>query len=223
MLNLSVGAMENSISMPGESTALFDEYQRFAKEYDHPSQRYQSIFWKESTTGKPNPRIGWKIHLNVSPENALKVIKFLIENDLEHKYLSGADLNDGKIFTVYLGPKSNLLTWATTLNKELGSMLLPVKSQSDIPILNNITGRFVGEKSIYNTKSSLRGITLLEEWKSMLDQVNDKQELQKRGFEATDADLLRRYGKYYGGNDFPQTEISQTNSFEQLWDSTFKQ
>jgi hypothetical protein len=214
----SFDEFEAAINTRKPAEILKDEYSKILEEYSHHNSR--EIFWRDEQTGNHDPNIGWKIHLNAGPANVKEISDQLINWDLEHKYLIGANIQDGHIFTVYLGPKDNLLNWMPIIENKLKPFLLNATDEYDIPISGIIKGRFVGEKSIYSTKSSLNGVTLLESWKGVLDQVGDKQELQKRAFESTDADLRRRYGDYYGGNNFSETNVTHPNSFEQLWNST---
>lgn len=216
---LTFDEMKAEMGRPNPAGQLFREYTQFLPEYDHPTTRYRNLFWTNQFTHNPDRNTGWKIHLNVGKDNVQAVSTYLLSQDYDHKYLMGADLSDGKIFTVYLGPKSFLQKSTTLLHQQISHLLLPLEPATDIPIIGKIKGRFVGEKAFFSTKSSLRGITLPEQYAHVLDpHIHASEEQKTAAFVATNQVLQQRYGLYYGGCDF----ALQTETFDQVWQRTFR-
>jgi hypothetical protein len=85
---------------------------------------------------------GHKIHLNVAPQFVLEVSNYLKENKYHHKYLSGGDASDGKIFTIYLGSHNNAYNRSKIISQELDGKLLKPLDKSEIEYAPNICGRF---------------------------------------------------------------------------------
>jgi hypothetical protein len=88
-------------------------------------------FFPEGTNKKDfeEANIGWKIHLNVCPENTKAVSEYLISQEYYHKYFGGGEIEDGKIFTVYIG--SYLLT--EKLAREIYHDIYWILARSRIP------------------------------------------------------------------------------------------
>lgn len=88
--------------------------------------------------------IGHKVHLNSAPENVHAVSRYLKTNRYAHKYLSGGEPADGKIFTVYFGSMAKAKEWVGRLATDLQALLLRPLSKDEVEYAPNISGRFVG-------------------------------------------------------------------------------
>lgn len=89
-----------------------------------------------------NINVGWKIHLNVLPQNVLEISDFLIQNGFHHKYFVGGDLKYGKVFTVYFGSWSKMLEQTNFISSSIGHLLVKPKAEEEIEIDIGITARF---------------------------------------------------------------------------------
>lgn len=97
-----------------------------------------------------NPNIGWKFHLDVSPENVRAVAQFLKSHSgsgFEHKYPSGGAIEDGKVFTVYTGSKENTEKAVATIFEQIGHLLQPprvdpTQENGEVEFAPRIFGRF---------------------------------------------------------------------------------
>lgn len=187
------GSAERDTEKRKELEALYAPYRRALKEYGHHAQENRWQFHED------NPNIGYKFHLNVSPEDVQMVSKFLIENDYEHKYLSGGELEDGKVFTVYTGSKEQTERIAQEVSNGIGSLLQTPNATGEVPFAPNIVGRFVGRGDEFQ-QYGRNGVSYLSvaDWKD-----------PETAFSSADKVLRERYGKYYGGGITPYQPISK--------------
>lgn len=140
-----------------------------------------------------DPNQGYKFHLNVKPENVRQVAAILKLGGYQHKYLSGGEVENGKIFTVYTGSKQQTEQIVREVaDSEIVRLLeKPLADDTgEVPYAPNIVGRFVGNRDKYLTKVPRRGVTVLR--------TADKDSVQE-SFAKTNAALLADYGDYYGG------------------------
>ncbi len=93
-------------------------YEAVMEPYYHPSREKWSFY-------KDDPNQGYKIHLNCDPVDAGAVSRFLKAQDLDHKYLSGGDVDSGKIFTIYTGSKEQTEGIVKILADNLKGVLKP--------------------------------------------------------------------------------------------------
>ena len=170
----------------------WEPYLEKMQPYQHPSTRREDLFWNK--TGGANPNIGWKCHLNIAPENVVRVSSILKTLDLEHKYLL-ADVSDGKVFTVYLGSKQIVEAVMPHLYGELKDYLLEPKAPGEIAFAPGIVGRFSGSKDRFSTKAAYNGITLLSEDDAKISNPSEAPSAWKRA----DQEMRKLYGDYYGG------------------------
>ncbi len=91
---------------------------------------------------KNEPNVGWKVHLNVSPKNALEVAKYLTNNGYYHKFLKGGEPGDGKIFTIYLGSRAMADKWAHQISQDLKEKLQKPLDTSEVELARGVVGRF---------------------------------------------------------------------------------
>ena len=128
----------------------YDRYKSELKEYSVKPKEAIANAEKFGTTSKfdfqgRGSRDGyWKIHLNVQPSSVKKVSKYLIENGYLHKYLSGGDIEDGKIFTVYPGAYRLTAESASSISKDLLTHLSQPVDHTEIELTPGVIGRFHG-------------------------------------------------------------------------------
>lgn len=176
--------------------AKFKEYTQQLEEYLFESNDRDKTF----VNGDPNE--GYKFHLNVTPENVRTVSAYLKLLGVEHKFLSGGEIESGKIFTVYTGSKGNTEKVVKQIadNLSVAQLLEPMPDNpadmvkhapnGEVPYAPNIYGRFVGRKDKYRTKVSRLGIAILQ---------NTEQLSLDESVKITNQTLLQDYGEYYGG------------------------
>jgi hypothetical protein len=85
---------------------------------------------------------GWKIHLNVVPENVKAVSEYLKQNHYNHKFLSGGEPDDGKVFTIYFGAKSVMDQWVHQLSSDLGEKLALPGAYDEVEVARGVVARF---------------------------------------------------------------------------------
>lgn len=92
-----------------------------------------------------NPNLGWKFHLNVQPGQVLKVSQYLTGNGYYHKFLTGGELEDGKVFTVYIGSKKKIDQLAAQVSQDLQPFLSKPTDHREIEFAPGVVGRFVAK------------------------------------------------------------------------------
>ncbi len=139
---------------------------RTYEEYENALKPYMAIIESDKTDFlEHRASVGHKVHLNVAPENVTAVSRYLTENQYSHKYLSGGEVADGKIFTVYFGSLKIAKKYATCLSQELGIKLLRPRVRSQVEYAPNISGRFVGNQTEFTQYplGGIRGISSMRE------------------------------------------------------------
>jgi hypothetical protein len=155
--------------------------------------------------------IGHKLHLNV-PLNSVKTVsRHLKLLGVEHKYLSGGEVDDGKIFTVYCGSKNRADMIAQQISRDLAHDLRRPLAVSEAEYAPNVCGRFVGSLAEWSQypKGKMRGITPLagDPEKELLfptifkqlpgtEQERVSRMALRRSFELA----ASKYGKYFYGS-----------------------
>ncbi len=175
-----------------EASALVElrhSYENKLEGYIHKSITY--AFYNN------DPNQGYKFHLYVKPENVVRVATFLKQGDYHHKYLSGADIEDGKIFTVYTGSKQQTeqiirAVAASEVAAFFEEPIMTIDKFGQVPFAPNIMGRFVGDKNNYVPKVPVLGLSVLRTAFQQSLSVDEQ-------FQATNKALLSQYGDYYGG------------------------
>lgn len=166
---------------------IYGPYEAVLKGYVHKAELGKWQFFND------DPNQGYKFHLNVKPENVRQVAAHLKLGNYYHKYLSGGEVENGKIFTVYTGSKQQTEQIVRDIADSEIALLLdrPIADESgEVLYAPNIVGRFVGNRNKYLTKVPRFGISILRSTnKDSLDQSYSK----------THEALLAEYGDYYGG------------------------
>ncbi len=110
-----------------------------------------------------NADIGHKLHLNALPRDVHLIAATLQELGLPHKYLSGGDARQGKIFTLYPGAYGHAQRMAGFLSERLDGLLCRPACFSEAEYAPNVSGRFTerGLRFHKDGEQVLRGLPLL--------------------------------------------------------------
>lgn len=150
--------------------------------------------YSEEGSGKWNdwkrewPKVGWKFHLNVTPQHVKEVAEFLREQGFNHKYLSGGEVESGKVFTIYTGSKEMTERAVRVACDGVGSLLDEPKASGEVLFAPRIVGRFEGQTDRFYRKVASQGITVTRERPDITDENVD----YARGV------LTQLYGDYFG-------------------------
>lgn len=179
---------------------LFDRYIAALPQYEQ-TREYNP---NKVDFGNFGINVGYKFHLNVSIANIGRVSTFLKKEGFSHKYLSGGEIADGKIFTIYVGAKDKSDEMATILSQELGPHLSrPLEKNDEIEIAPNISGRFRAQGDDFIQYGfGLKGIPMLREDARRLLYVSDptdKKRLLDEAFKRAFIKLKDVYGQYFYG------------------------
>lgn len=168
-----------------ENRNVFDheQYRQILAEYSFKGTPENCDFWND------DPNTGYKLHLNVAPSNVVKVSDFLKRNGYEHKYLTGGEIEDGKIFTVYTGSKKNTDRIVKEIHDGVGDLLEEPKAFGEVEYAPKIVGRFRGNVQ-YFRQYGRDGITLLNDLPQSSPQNTVERARQK---------AVQLYGKYFTG------------------------
>ncbi|MBF0595781.1 MAG: hypothetical protein HQL22_12560, partial [Candidatus Omnitrophica bacterium] len=132
-----------SISIPGVIDWSSQGYQFYPSEKINSSIQIKTDFiYKQHISDRYEANIGWKFHLNVSPEDVSVVAKYLIQNGYYHKYLNGGDLSTGETFTVYIGSFSKAMELAQILSRDLQKYLKMPENENELEFASGVAGRF---------------------------------------------------------------------------------
>src|SRR3989344_3172963 len=85
---------------------------------------------------------GWKVHLNVVPENVRHVSEYLKSNYYNHKYLQGGEPDDGKVFTVYFGSKGMMDKSSQKMSNDLEQQLSLPGAYDETEVARGAVARF---------------------------------------------------------------------------------
>lgn len=148
-------------------------------------------------------QVGHKVHLNVAPEDVLEVSGYLISHGYCHKYLSGGEILDGKVFTVYFGSKDLAVRLSQELSTDLEPFLKRPITAEEVEYAPNVVGRFVGSmKDFMQYGLGLRGISVARNWADHLSPWQDPEEKKKvlpLAFTDSFNKLADEYGEYFYG------------------------
>jgi hypothetical protein len=151
--------------------------------------------------------IGHKIHLNIEAKDVAAVSKYLKDNGYRHKYLSGGEIEDGKVFTVYIGSKDLTDELAQKISSDLQTYLRRPVFLDEVEYAPNVVGRFESSSGTSAEPFSkygfgIRGVDMLRQDK---DEIISGRNLNKRNTRSENDAILP--GGYTG---------AFTRSFERL-------
>ena len=170
------------------------------KEYNSSNPDSQKFDCKD-------PNEAWKLHLNVRPEDIVSVSSYLQENGYLHKYLSGGELSDGKVFTIYVGSYDLVTKLAEEISSDLQEKLCRPGHHGEIELAAGVVGRFAGPKKEFG-KYGTSGFSFLRSDASLYNNYvntaigssNYQEQLEKlrtmaetKGYSR----LLELYGDYF--------------------------
>jgi hypothetical protein len=139
-----------------------------------------------------NPDLGWKLHLNVSPENVDPVSEFLADNGFVYKYLHGGLPSVGKVFTVYCGSNYYANLCANLISVNVGQFLDYPAAVGEVEFAPGIVGRFVGSPYSYDISSCRYGMSLIK---------NPTLTYGTDIVEKTYDSLVARYNSFFTGSE----------------------
>ncbi len=192
------------------------EYKKILEEYMFPTDKVQEYNEQNPNEIKSNfiepenPNVGWKFHLNVIPEHVKSVSEYLINNGYNHKYLSGGEIEDGKIFTIYIGSYEMAKKLSEDLSRDLVQYLCDPAENQEIEFARGIVGRFVVSKRYDFVPFSYHGFPIKKEDERALggfkflnkenkgtDFEDKKDKLLRDAEEKAFKELIAIYGNYF--------------------------
>lgn len=160
-----------------------------------------------------------KLHLNVLPENVVLVSNYLKTNGIEHKYFSGGELGDGKVFTIYCGSITMAAKVAGMIARDLNGKLCHPSANSEIEYAPNVSGRFdiihqgfgrypvVGTRGVNSLENDKRrSLHFLMGHRDEIERIINSPEYKEfsaAAFDRSLAIIIARYGDYFHGSQEP--------------------
>jgi len=146
---------------------------------------------------------GNKLHLNIEPKDVVAVSKYLKQERFWHKYLSGGEIEDGKIFTIYVGSAVLTKKLAQKISQDLKLYLRKPVEKGEVEYAPNVIGRFSGSRKNYEQYGAgLRGVSILRSWGERIGPwtpQDEKRRLLPLAFDATYNAMADEYGEYFYG------------------------
>lgn len=192
----------NQDIIPGLSEAeLFARYIQELPEYES-TKDYSPT---KTDFQQYNSNVGYKLHLNVPILHVRKVAEYLRREKFCHKYLSGGEILDGKIFTIYTGSRNMTDAMAQTISTDLAGLLArPLEKNDEREIAPNISGRFnVQGGDFVQYGNGLKGIPMLREDAVTLLYTKDPEARKARidlAFKKSYIKLKGLFGDYFYGS-----------------------
>ena len=154
-------------------------------------------------------KLGWRLYLNVAPDQVVRVSDYLRDRKWFHEYLYGDSvvpagelIRDGRIFTVYTGSYSSTQKIANEISEHLGISLSKPKAPHAIEFARGVVGSFYGWGQPQGPFLSYgeNGISYLKQ----LPQ-------NEAPWEASFVALSKMYGSYFIDNSGDKASISSLN------------
>lgn len=153
-----------------------------------------------------NPNVGWKLHLNVEPENVQAVADFLKSNAYHHKYLSGGD--PGDTFTIYIGSYKLASKSAAEISAAVeGRLCKPTSDGSEIEMARGVAGRFRGSTKQGFHQYGYSGLTLFKDFMTTTPYQDKTSEAYKSRLALEKRRAFRGLIKLYGDYFLPRERI----------------
>lgn len=178
-----------------------EKYREILEDYSYTNAQKDKYDFKD-------PNIGYKLHLNVTPENANAVSEYLVTNGYFHKYLSPNPLSSqdivqqGKIFTIYIGSKDLTQKLSQTISKDLHSYLCKPIDKRSIEIAPNVAARFVAANNPHLTgypSAGVRGIPVLRFYNGIELHGPVPRETQEKALTESYQAAEKMFGAYFTG------------------------
>ncbi|MBF0483895.1 MAG: hypothetical protein HQL25_04220 [Candidatus Omnitrophica bacterium] len=147
---------------------------------------------------KKSVNVGWKVHLNVMPENVEFVSDYLLQNGHLFKFLHGGDAN-GETFTVYIGSFSFAKKWAKQISDDLRGRLAKPTRSDEVELAIGVVGRFSIDRFFGFGQYGRGGISFLTEEKKkyLWEKGPERQVRVEAAWRASFAVLLEKFGDYF--------------------------
>ena len=128
---------------------LYEQYNKFYTKY---LPEHWWVNWKRAKELKLNDEldtdIGWKFHVNIKPEHVVVVDTYLKDAGFNFKFLHWGDIEDWKIFTIYIGSYALMKQLAEVLHRNIWKYLCkPQQSCTDIEFAQWVVWRFARDWS----------------------------------------------------------------------------
>lgn len=179
-------------------------------------------YWDDKHQTKPEmydylkPNIGWKLHLNIRPENIKTVSDYLVVEGYCHKYLHGGEIDNGKIFTIYIGSYKLAIKYSQKISQDLLGYLCKPVDKRETEFAAGVAARFCADRTKFAQYGSIGGLPYTkEDFQKVLTIANhqrfshnynerqsmiDKNKMQRIHAESSENSyhqLNKIYGKYF--------------------------
>jgi len=195
-------------------------------EYEKVLTPYQSTPDDEAHHwGGLSAGVGYKLRLNVAAADVKAVSDYLNQNGYNHKFLHGADVVDGEIFTIYTGSKDRTDAVAKLISGDLDGLIKRPINNKELEFAPNVSGYFAMstgqlgivelpksahnpnpadfEFSRYRNLKNIRGIPSLYCYANAKIADDDK-----KPYEHSYGVLANQLGTYFTGTKQPNFEES---------------
>lgn len=127
--------------------------------YREQLDEYEVLGLQEKTDFRfaDDPNVGWKLHVNVTPEHVKEVSRILSEAGYRHKFLKAGSAEDGKVFTIYIGSRRKTETEALQISDSLKGLLAKPISNTELEFASGVVGRFTTKNPHSDRSLSFRG------------------------------------------------------------------
>ncbi len=195
-----------------QTSKYFDKIKQYNR--DNPNNKKFDYDDNKDKNGKEyKADVGWKLHLNISPANVEEVSKYLINNGYNHKYLSGGEIENGKIFTIYIGSNKSAKNLAQEISDDLKNVLCKPIDERETEFAPGVSARFAvtattaGPIAQYgfkggmpNTQEDGNKITEIILSNNSQDLKNEKiKKISRNAPKNSYIKLKEIYGKYFTG------------------------
>lgn len=156
-------AEPNPDMLKGDDVALHKLYEQHLPEYNHSGSSAPISPDKIDYLENDKQDSGHKLHLNVAAQDVAAVAEYLKRQGYRHKYLSGGEISDGKVFTVYIGSKDLTDKLAQEISRDLAPHLKRPVFSDEVEYAPNVVGRFDGGtlRDFEKYGHGIRGINML--------------------------------------------------------------
>lgn len=183
-------------------------YHEVMEDYEVPSEEidtYNREHPGEEKEDYKSANTGWKVHLNVAPDAVRTVSEYLRSKGYVHKYLSGGEAEDGKVFTIYIGSFALTRKLSEEMGKDLAAYLSrPADGEPEIELAPGVIGRFtVGDNAKFHRYGSC-GFSLLMDDMRRGARIKERDE-QRAFFRQAEARAFRALREAYGMYFFPSS------------------
>lgn len=161
------------VNLPNdEVSVLYKEYIWYYTKFLQEHWCFNTEIAKNWLNDEISPDIWWKFHLNIRPEHVMIIDRYLKNSGFKYKFLSWGDIDQWKIFTIYIGSYSLMKRLAIVLNRDIWKYLCrPQSTCNDIEFAPWVVWRFSykgGSKEWFNREDKY-GFPMKRALKSLWD------------------------------------------------------